>query len=91
MAAMSTDRAQGLVITAFGVSGSLVLVQAFHDDKVPPARFVLGTTVAAVGLAALAQLVPDLAGALAVLILVTSAVVYGGPAWRIITDRVTTK
>lgn len=89
MAAMTSDRAQGLIVTAFGVSASLVLVKAFAADDVPPARFVIGTTVAAVMLAALAQVLPDLAGGLAVLILVTSVVVYGGPAWKIITDRVT--
>lgn len=85
---MTTERAQSLVITAFAASGALVLIKHASADELPPGRFVIGTGIAAVMLATLAQVLPDLAGALAVLILTTAALVYGGPAWKTISSAV---
>jgi hypothetical protein len=88
VAAMTTERSQGLVITAFAVSGALVMIRDIHAKQLPPARFVVGTTVAAMMLATLAQVLPDLAGGLAMLITVSALVVYGGDAWRILSTAV---
>ncbi len=83
---MTTERAQGLVVTSFTVSSILVLIKDAADNELPPVRFVIGTFTAATLLAALAQVLPDLAGAMAVLILTSAALVYGGPAWKVITN-----
>jgi hypothetical protein len=84
---MDTDKANALVVTAVGVSAALVLIRDVHDNKMPPARFVIGSTVAAVGLATLAQFAAPLAGGIAALMLTTSVLVYGGPAWTILAAR----
>jgi hypothetical protein len=89
--AMTTEHAQGLVVTAFTVSAGLVLIKDAHDNKMPPARFVIGTFASAVMLAAAAQFVPDLAGGMALLVLTTAALVYGGPAWQVLTSATSTK
>lgn len=88
MAQMDVNRAQGMVITAFAVSSALVLIRDVAEQQLPPARFVIGTAVAATMLAALAQILPDLAGGLALLILVSAVVVYGGDTWDLLAEAV---
>lgn len=89
---MTTDRANGLVLTSLALSGALVVIREATDgdsDRVPPVRFMVGWVIAGAGLAALAQMAPQLAGGLAVLMLVTASLVYGGPAWKAISKAVT--
>lgn len=78
---MNTDRANGLVLTGVTVSAALVLVKHAANGELPEARWYVGVAVAGLGLAVLAQTAPTLAGGLAVLMVLTSALVYGGPAW----------
>src|SRR4051794_27294697 len=87
MPPMTTERSQGLVITACAVSAALVLIRDVHDKQMPPARFVIGSAVAAVGLTTVAQWAPSIAGGMAALMLTTAVIVYGGPAWTILAAR----
>lgn len=77
----STDTANAHVVTALGVSGALVLVKAGAADEMPPVRTWIGLTFAGVGLAVMAQSWPDIAGGIAILMILTSVFVYGKPAW----------
>jgi len=87
---MTTDRANGLVLTSLTVSGALVLIRDATTGAIPKPRFFLGWTLAGIGLAVLAQIQPDLAGGVAVLMIVSAALVYGAPAWQVISKGVTT-
>lgn len=79
---MNTGQANGIVVTSLFVTGTLVVVKGSVTGQPPPLRFVFGLTITGVGLAALSQLgAPELAASLALLVVATSAVVYGGPAW----------
>lgn len=89
MSATTTDRANGLIVTSLAVSSALVLIRDAQTSTLPAGRFIVGTAVAGVGLAVTAQFAPELAGGLAVLLLASSALVYGGPAWSALADRVT--
>ena len=81
---MTTDRANGLVLTSLTVSAALVLVRDAAAKQVPEPRFMLGTVVVGLGLAVLAQWAPALAGGFAVLILISAAFIYGGDTWQLI-------
>lgn len=82
---MTTERANALIVTALTVSSGLVVVREAADgDGAPPARFVIGVCLAGVALGVTAQLAPQLAGGLALLMLTTSVLVYGGPAFDVI-------
>ncbi|MFD7908349.1 hypothetical protein ACFV4G_39675 [Kitasatospora sp. NPDC059747] len=89
MSAWTTDRANSLIITSLGISGALVLVKAAAASEMPPARTWIGFTFAGLALATLATSTPQIAGPLAGLVLLSSAVVYGGPAWQAISDAMT--
>lgn len=89
--AMTQDRANGLVLTGLVVSGGLVLIGGAVADKKPAPRFFVGWFVAGIGLAAVAQISPDIAGGVAVLMVITSALVYGLPAWQAISSATKTK
>lgn len=78
---MSTDKANAHIVTALGVSGALVLIKAGAKNDLPPVRTWIGLTFAGLGLSVMAQSWPDLAGGMAMLIVITSVFVYGGPAW----------
>ena len=77
------DKPQAKRIVLLGVTGSAVLtsVGALRREELPPTAVGLGAAVAGIGLAALAEVWPDGAAGLAVLMLTTSALVFGGDAW----------
>lgn len=79
--AMSIDKANASIVTALGVSGALVLVKAGAKGDMPPVRTWIGITFAGIGLSVMAQSWPDIAGKIAVLVMVTSVFVYGKPAY----------
>lgn len=85
MTSMSTDRANGLVLTSLTVSAALVLIRDAAAKEVPSPRFMLGTVLTGAGLAVMSQFAPQLAGGFAVLLLISSIFVYGADAWQIIT------
>jgi len=87
---MTTDKANGLVLTALTVSGALVLIRDATDGDLPKPRFFVAWPIAGIGLAVLAQTMPDLAGGVAVLMIVASMLVYGAPAWQVISKGVST-
>ncbi|MFI5534711.1 hypothetical protein ACIA8O_39875 [Kitasatospora sp. NPDC051853] len=89
MSTWTTDRANALIVTSLGVSAALVTVKAAVQGDAPEARIWLGYTFAGLGLAVLATTTPQLAGPLAGLVLLSSAVVYGGPAWHAINGALT--
>lgn len=85
---MTVDRANGLVITGVAVSSAIVLVQHAAKGDMPEPRWYVGVAVAGLGLAVLAQSAPTIAGGIAVLMTLTSALVYGGPAWEALSAAV---
>lgn len=88
---MTTDKANAQIVTALGVSGALVLVKAGAKGDVPPVRTWIGMSFAGIGLAVMAQSWPDIAGGLAMLILITSVFVYGKPAYDAISKATSGK
>ncbi|WP_190127140.1 hypothetical protein [Streptomyces inusitatus] len=82
---MSTDKANAHIVTALGVSGALVLVKAGAEGDMPPVRTWIGLTFAGIGLSVMAQSWPEIAGPIALLIIISSVFVYGKPAWDAIT------
>ncbi|MFJ8188086.1 hypothetical protein [Streptomyces sp. NPDC096105] len=83
---MTQDQANTWIVTSLAVSGALVLVRDASDNKVPPVRLAIGLTVAGVLLGTLAQASPSLGGGFAIVLLLSSSVVYGGKAWRTLGD-----
>ena len=79
---MTEARASAWIVTSLAVSGTLAAVKDVSTDgQLDGLRLGVGLTVAGVMLATLAQVAPDVAGALALLVMVTSVFVFGGPAW----------
>lgn len=70
-----------LVVPAMLGTATLVTVNALADGHLPEARAVLGVTVASVMLSALAGPLPQVAGPLAMLVLTSTTVAIGGPAF----------
>ncbi|MFG3244844.1 hypothetical protein [Streptomyces sp. NPDC048157] len=77
----TTDKANAHIVTALGVSGALVLVKAGAKGDMPPVRTWIGLTFAGMALSVMAQSWPDMAGGIAMLVLLTSVFVYGKPAY----------
>lgn len=86
---MNTAQANSVIVTSLAVTGALVVVRDARDGQAPPIRFLMGMTIAGVGMAVLAQGAPEIAGALAALVGVTAALVYGAPAWDALSSSVT--
>ncbi|MFK0150408.1 hypothetical protein ACIQUZ_35555 [Streptomyces griseus] len=84
--AMTHEQANTWIVTSLAVSGALVIVRDAADKKVPPVRLAIGLTVAGVLLGTLAQAAPALAGGFAIVLLLTSSLVYGGKAWTTLGD-----
>jgi hypothetical protein len=84
VSAWTTDRANGFIVTSLGVSAALVVVKAAAAKTSPEPRVWVGFTFAGVALSVLATTTPQLAGPLAGLVLLSAAVVYGGPAYQAI-------
>jgi hypothetical protein len=82
---VTTDKANGLIVTSAAVSGVLMLVKDATTGHGEPVRGLLGLTFASLGLAVLAESAPNLAFATAGLVLIASVFTYGAPAWNAIT------
>lgn len=89
---MSTDAAKAgtTVVTCLALSGVVAFAGEAATGNKPTARQVIGLTFTAVTLTAMAQLVPELGAALALLVLTSSVFVYGGPAFAAISKATTT-
>jgi len=83
---MSQEAANTWIVTSLAVSGALVLVRDASAKKVPPVRLAIGLTVAGVLLGVMAQASPQLAGGFAIVLLLSSSLVYGGKAWKTLGD-----
>jgi hypothetical protein len=76
---MDTPKAQAIVVTVgLGVVG-LAVLDAARTGQRPTARRLIGTGFATFALSAGAQVVPPLAGSLALLWGVSALIVSGGP------------
>jgi len=84
---MTPDSAKQVVLV--GVTGSALLAVAgeIAKTKTWPSnpRIVVGGFAAAVILSALATPLPGISAGIAAVMLLTSAFVYGGPAWQALT------
>lgn len=86
---MDKAEAKRLVIVGTAGTAALTMVGSFRDGKLPPSSVGAGAAVAGIGLAVVAEFWPAGAGGLALVMLTTSALVFGGPAWAGITTAVT--
>ncbi|MGW4205010.1 hypothetical protein [Streptomyces sp. NPDC004726] len=84
--AMTQDQANTWIVTSLAVSGALVVIRDASARTVPPVRLAIGLTVAGVLLGVLAQASPALAGGFAIVLLLSSSVLYGGKAWKTLGD-----
>ena len=82
---MNEPRADQLVVGCLAGVAVIGAGNAIVAGHAPSARQVVGLTFAAVGLSVGAMFAPGLAGATAVLMLTTTALVYGGPLWDAVT------
>lgn len=83
---MTQESANTWIVTSLAVSGALVVVRDASAQKVPPVRLAVGLTVAGVLLGVMAQASPNLAGGFAIVLLLSSSLVYGGQAWKTLGD-----
>jgi len=86
---VNTAQAQQLAATAVLVAGGLTVVSYVADRQTPPLRVGLGVVIAGVCLSTLAEVAPDVAGPLAILVLTSAVFVHGGPAARAFTRATT--
>ena len=78
---MNEPRADQLVVGCLAATAAIGAGNAIVAGHAPAAKQIVGLTFAAVGLAVGAMFAPGLAGGTAVLILTTTALLYGGPLW----------
>jgi hypothetical protein len=78
---MTPAQAKRYVLVGTIGAGGLSAIAAFRRGGIPSTRIAIGTVAAGVLLSIAAEVVPDLAGAFALLLLVTAAFVLGGDAW----------
>jgi hypothetical protein len=83
---MNSSQAQSTVLTSLVVSGLLVVSSDAIKGQVPPARLIVGYTVAGVALASMASWAPSMAGGLSLLVLVSAAFTFGPDSWRLIAN-----
>lgn len=83
---MDQQRAQQLVVGCMAATGIVTSSALLADDKAVGIKVMIGVGGSALLLSVGAMFAPDLAGQLAVLVLVTSAFVYGAPLWNSLSD-----
>lgn len=71
-----------MIVTSLAISGTLVIVRDAADNRPPALRLFVGMTVLGVGLATMAGPWPQMAGGLAALVALSTAFVYGAPAFK---------
>lgn len=76
--------AQKFVVTSLVVTGGLAVVNSIAGGHVPPVRIGVGLTVAGVMLAVGAEVAPELAAGMALLMAASAVFVYGAPAWSLL-------
>lgn len=82
---MTPDRSQQLVIGCLAASAAIGAGNAVADGRPPELRQVVGFAFVGVGLATAALFTPGLAGGFAVLVLTSTALLYGGPLYEAVT------
>lgn len=82
---MTPDKAQATVVTAMAMTAGLRVASSAVDHQTPTARTLIGLGFSTLVLAAMAMWAPALAASLSLLVLSTSAFVYGGPVWAQLT------
>lgn len=79
---MNTAKADQVIVTSIGATAALAVVQRVRTGGVPDVvRVLIGAFIAAAMLTLAAQAVPDLAGMLAVLVLVAFLAHSGPDLW----------
>lgn len=78
---MTPDKAQSGVVTAMAVTAGIRVAASAINHQAPSARTLIGLGFSTLVLAAMAMYAPALAASFALLIVMTSALVYGGPVW----------
>lgn len=79
---MTTEaRADQLVVGCLAATAAIGVGNAVVSGTPPAPRQLVGLTFVAVGLGVGAMFAPGLAGGVAVLVLTTTALVYGRPLW----------
>jgi hypothetical protein len=86
---MTEAKARRVILGCLVVTGALTLTNRLARDQVPPLGIVLGTAGAAIFLAMLSELAPQLAAMFAVLIMAGSWSLSGPPVFRSIARLVT--
>jgi len=87
---VTPPEAKRLVIVGTVGAGTLAAVGAFRRGGGPTVRLAVGVFAAGTLLAVAAEVAPEVAGGMAVLMLTTSALVLGGDAWAGISTAVRT-
>lgn len=82
---MAPRQAKRMVIFATVIAGGLAAAGQLSEDRKPGVRLVIGGFLASTLLGAATEFAPAVAGNLAALMLVTSVLVLGGPAWAALT------
>lgn len=83
---MNEDRAQSLVIGCLAASAVIAAGNAIAEGHAPEARQLVGFSFVAVGLATASMFAPGLAGGMAVLVLTSTAMIYGSPLYEAVTS-----
>jgi hypothetical protein len=78
---MNTARAQSLVILSAGIAAGLTTLAALTNGKKPPAKVYIGAGVYAIAATTLAEFAPQLAGALAGVVIITAVFGLGSDAY----------
>lgn len=87
---MTEDRAQQLVIGCLAASAVIAAGNSIADGHAPAARQLVGFGFVAVGLATASMFAPGLAGGMAVLVLTSTALLYGTPLYEAVTGVTST-
>lgn len=82
---MNPPQAKRYVLVGVGGAAALAVVDAYRRGETPTPRIGVGAVAAGVVLSVLAEVVPDLAGGFALLMLTAAAFAVGGGAWKGIT------
>lgn len=82
---MTPDKAQSGVVTAMAITAGIRVTSSAINHQTPTARTLIGLGFSTLVLAAMAMYAPALAASMALLVVTTSAFVYGGPVWAQLT------
>lgn len=83
---MNEGKAKTLVVASVGAAAVLSSLEHVAKAELPPLSTYVGATIAGVGLLFLAELSPDVAGGLALLLLTGAVLRNGSAAARTVRD-----